>query len=573
LGGGGIGRFFISLLLSCASQAPPPGGPPDRTPPEVAQTWPAPDATRVPPDSGVRIRFSEAMDRRSAEASLFLSPAPQGGLKFRWRKDELEALPSGGLHPGRTYLVSVGTGSRDQAGNPLRASFDFAFSTGDLLGRGEIRGRVLPLDRGRSQVYVVAYELTGRGDPDPASDAPDYTTQAASDGAFRFPRLSPGRYRAFAFEDRDRDRACSRGVDPLSVPAGDALLTAPDAVALLGDLRPALRDTARATLTSARAADRTHVALRFSGPVAGPIDAAISGPSGPLSVLAVHLDPADPSRALLLTGEQAPGGTYRVEVGAVGAQHAAPLLPPLHPKEGGTFKGSGDPDRTPPRVAALRPRAGAENVHPDAPVEIVFSEPMRTAGVSPAWVASDTTEAPPGTFRWPAPDRLTFTPDAPWAPARLHRLLAEGRALADPSGNRLSGDIATDRQFVALSFTTLDSSRLGNIAGRVSAPEGAPPARVCLRAVHTDDPETEATAVLPQPGAFALSGLPAGRYEVTGFLDLNGDGEWTPGRPRPFFPSEPFGDLPEPVTVRPRWTTEDVEIRIETVRYVKGNVE
>ncbi|OGG49838.1 MAG: hypothetical protein A3F84_15785 [Candidatus Handelsmanbacteria bacterium RIFCSPLOWO2_12_FULL_64_10] len=555
--GGWVCPFIIFLLLSCASQAPPPGGPPDRTPPEVAQTRPAPDATRVAPDSGVRIRFSEAMDRRSAEASFFLSPAPQGGLKFRWRKDEMEVLPPGGLHPGRTYLVSVGTGSRDEAGNPLRASFDFAFSTGDLIGRGEIRGRVLSIDKGRSQVYIVAYELTGRGDPDPASDAPDYTTQAASDGAFRFPRLSPGRYRAFAFEDRDRDRSCSPGVDPLSVPAGDALLTESDAVALLGDLRPALRDTARATLTSARAADRTHVALRFTGPVAGPLDAAISGPSGPLSVLAAHLDPADPSRALLLTGEQTPGGTYRVE-------RLSGLSRVEIPKEGGAFKGSGDPDRTPPRIAALRPMAGAENVRPDAPVEIVFSEPMRTTGVSPAWIASDTTEAPPGTFRWPAPDRLTFTPDAPWTPARLHRLLAEG--LTDPSGNRLSGDIAP-------SFTTVDSSRLGGIAGRVSASEGAPPARVCLRAVRVDDPDTEATAILPQPGAYALSGLPAGRYDVTVFLDLNGDGEWTPGRPRPFAPSEPFGDLTEPVTVRPRWTTEDVEIRIETVRYVKGNVE
>lgn len=546
----------MCLLLSCASQAPPPGGPPDRTPPEVAQTWPASDATRVPPDSGVRIRFSEAMDRRSAEASFFLSPAPQGGLKFRWRGDEMEARPSQGLHPGRTYLVSVGTGSRDQAGNPLRASFTFAFSTGDLLHRGEVRGRVLPLDRGRSQVYVVAYALTGESDPDPASDAPDYTTQAASDGAFRFPRLSPGRYRVFAFEDRDRDRTCSREVDPLCVPPADAHLTEPDAVALLGDLRPALRDTARVTLTSARAADRTHVALRFSGPVAGPIDAAISGPSGPLSVLAAHLDPADPSRALLLTGEQTRGGTYRVER----------LSGVEIPKEEGTFRGSGDPDQTPPRVVALRPKAGAENVRPDAPVEIVFSEPMKTTGVSPAWVSSDTTEAPAGTFRWPAPNRLTFAPDAPWPPARLHRLLIEGRTLADPAGNRLPGH-------VALSFTTVDSGRLGAIAGRVSVPYGAPLAQVRLRAVRLDDPETEATAILPQPGAFALSGLAGGRYEVTGFLDLNGDGVWTPGRPRPFAPSEPFGDLPEPVAVRPRWTTEGVEIRIETVRYMKGKVE
>ncbi|MSS72400.1 MAG: hypothetical protein EXS64_13050 [Candidatus Latescibacteria bacterium] len=547
----------IFLLSSCASQAPPSGGPPDRTPPEVVQTWPAPDATNIAPDREIRLRFSEPMDRRSVEESFFLSPAPQGGLKFQWRGDELGVLPAGGFHPGRTYLVSVGTGSRDEAGNPARASYDFAFSTDDRIDRGEIRGHVLSLDGGRSQVYVVAYELTGRDDPDPASDAPDYTTQPASDGAFRFPRLSPGRYRVFAFEDRDRDRSCSSGVDPLAVPAGDVLLTEPDAVALLGDLRTTFRDTVRATLTSARALDRTHVALRFSRPIAGPMDAALSGRAGPLGVLAAHLDPADSSRALLLTAEQTPGEVYRFErLSSAGASEVE------LPKERGTFKGSGDPDRTPPRVTLLRPKVGAEEVPLDATVEAVFSEPMRTTGAPPAWIASDTTGTPPGIFRWSAPDRLTFTPVAPWAPARLHRLVGDPRNLTDPAGNRLSGDLA-------LSFTALDSSRLGGIAGRLSVPGDAPAGQVCLRAVRAGGPEGEATAFLPKPGDYTLSGLPPGRYEMSGFLDLNGDGQWTAGRPRPFIPSEPFGSPPGPVEVRPRWTTDDVEIRIEIVRYVK----
>jgi uncharacterized protein (DUF2141 family) len=508
----------------------------------VVQTWPAPDATGVAPDQEIRVRFSEAMDRRSVEESFFLSPAPQGGLKFQWRGDDLAVLPAGGFHPGRTYLVSVGTGSRDEAGNPARASHDFAFSTDDRIDRGEVRGRVLPLEGARSQVYVIAYALADQGgsDPDPTSDAPDYTTQPASDGAFRFPRLSPGRYRVFAFEDRDRDRACSAGTDPLAVPPGDILLTEPDAVALLGDLRATVRDTTRAALTAARAIDRTHVALRFSRPIAGPIDVALSGPSGPLHVLAVHLDPADSSRALLLTAEQTPGAAYRVE--------------------GETFKGSGAPDRTPPRVAVLRPQAGAEEVPLDATLEIVFSEPMRTDGAPPAWIVSDTTGAPAGTFRWSAPDRLRFTPAAPWAPARRHRLVGDARDLVDPAGNRLSRDLA-------FAFTTLDSGRLGGISGHIAVPEGAPPGPICLRAVRAGGPE--GGTLLPGPGAYALSGLPPGRYDLSGFLDLNHDGQWTAGRPRPFLPSEPFAGPPGPVEVRPRWTTDGVEIRIEIVRYVK----
>ena len=232
------------FLLACASQAPPSGGPPDRTPPEVVETLPAEDAISIAPDQHIRIQFSEQMDRRSAEQSLFLSPVPQDGLKFNWHGQEMRAAPVGGLRTGRTYLVSVGAGSRDESGNPMKASYDFAFSTGAHIDRGEIRGRVLPLDAGRSQVYVVLYDLESRpADPDPGSNAPEYTTQAGADGTFRFPRLSTGRYRAFAFEDRDRDRLYTPGADPLSVPPADVHLEVPDAVAGLGALRPVVRDT------------------------------------------------------------------------------------------------------------------------------------------------------------------------------------------------------------------------------------------------------------------------------------------------------------------------------------------
>ena len=168
--------------MGCASQAPPPGGPPDRTPPGVTATLPPADATRIPLDRPIRIRFSEGMDRRSAETSLFVSPAPPGGLRFRWRGDEMEITPVGGLAPGRTYLISVGSGSRDEAGNGMRTSHDFAFSTGDRIDRGEIRGRVLASGGNPSQVYVLAYDVASGREPDPRSDPPDYVTQAGADG-------------------------------------------------------------------------------------------------------------------------------------------------------------------------------------------------------------------------------------------------------------------------------------------------------------------------------------------------------------------------------------------------------
>ena len=53
---------------------PPPGGPLDKTPPRVIDTVPADDSVRVGLDTPIRIRFSEAMDRRSVERGVICFP-------------------------------------------------------------------------------------------------------------------------------------------------------------------------------------------------------------------------------------------------------------------------------------------------------------------------------------------------------------------------------------------------------------------------------------------------------------------------------------------------------------------
>jgi len=138
--------------------------------------------------------------------------------------------------------------------------------------------------------------------------------------------------------------------------------------------------------------------------------------------------------------------------------------------------------------------------------------------------------------------------------------------MTDDAGNPLAGD-------VGLSFETADSSLLGGIAGRLHGAENGPSGTFFLKAALVADPNVGSATTLSRPGAFSLPGLPPGRYQVSAFLDTNGDGVWTPGQPAPFVPSEPYSNPTEPVTVRSRWTTDGVEIRIETVRYIKENAE
>ena len=138
-----MGLLFFG---ACARQMPPPGGPPDETPPRVIATVPADDSVRVALDTPIRIRFSEPMDRQTVERAVFVSPQGSKEPEFRWRGRELEIRLSDGLQADRTYLVTVGQESADEWRNRMRASFSFGFATGERVNRGELHGRVLASD-------------------------------------------------------------------------------------------------------------------------------------------------------------------------------------------------------------------------------------------------------------------------------------------------------------------------------------------------------------------------------------------------------------------------------------------
>jgi uncharacterized protein (DUF2141 family) len=68
---------------------------------------------------------------------------------------------------------------------------------------------------------------------------------------------------------------------------------------------------------------------------------------------------------------------------------------------------------------------------------------------------------------------------------------------------------------------------------------------------------------------YSFPELPRGSYTISAFIPSdskkpNPERQWNPGSIEPFQPAEPFGFYPEKVTVRPRWTTEHIDIRITT---------
>ncbi len=519
--------LFFSFLIACARQMPPPGGPLDKTPPRVIDTVPADDSVRVGLDTPIRIRFSEAMDRRSVERALFISPQGADEPAFRWRGDVLEVRLPHGLQADRTYLITVGQESADEWRNRMRASYSFGFATGDRLNRGELNGRVLKSKEERGQVFVWAYDLSVVMAPDPGSDRPTYVTQPDETGDFVLPRLGSGNYRIFAFGDQNNDRTYSSG-DLLALPPGDVALTDEGRVRL-GDLKLAVRDTSAPALVAARTPDQQHVLMRFDEPVRV-LGVEISG----LSVLEIYQDPADSSGVGLITEPQTQGAKYKARVDVAdrwGNRDATDVM----------VRGDGTRDRRAPEVLVRIPAENAEHVLPTAVIRMLFSDAMRVDAVSDFWVASDSTVVPQGRFEWVAPNHLVFIPDSLWTSGETVRLIGNRERLLDTGGNVLSEPIS----FV---FSVMDTAALGHISGTTSSLD-----MVIWVEGLTHDFFGEQVL---QDTTFSLANLLPGAYRISGYLDRDRNGQWMSGQVHPFVPAEPLIVQADTVEVRARWETE-----------------
>ena len=519
--------LFFCFLIACARQMPPPGGPLDKTPPRVVDTVPADDSVRVGLDTPIRIRFSEAMDRRSVERALFISPQGAEAFDFKWRGDVLEVRLPDGLQADRTYLVTVGQESADEWRNRMRASHSFGFATGDRLNCGELNGRVLKSKEERGQVFVWAYDLSVVTAPDPGRDRPTYVTQPDETGHFVLPRLGSGNYRMFAFGDQNNDRTYSSG-DLLALPPGDVVLTDEGRVRL-GDLKLAVRDTSTPALVVARTPDQQHVLMRFDEPVR------VWGVEiTNLSVLEIYQDPVDSSGVGVITEPQTQGVEYRMRADVAdrwGNRDTTDVM----------VRGDGTRDRRAPEVLARVPAENAENILPTAVIRMLFSDAMHVDGVSDFWIASDSTVVPQGHFEWVAPNHLVFTPDSLWMSGETIRLIGNRERLLDIGGNVLSEPIS----FV---FSVRDTAALGRVSGTTSSSDVV----IWVEGLTHDFFREQVL----RDTTFSLTNLLPGTYRISGFLDRDRNGQWMSGQAHPFLPAEPLIARADTVEVRARWETE-----------------
>lgn len=554
---------FIAAILTggCAGQVSPSGGPADTTPPTIIRTVPDTNAVRVR-DNSIELEFSEYVDRRSVEESIFISPYV-GELEFDWSGTAVTVQFSQKLKKNTTYVVNIGTDVVDiRARNRMAIGYTLAFSTGDSIDHGFIGGRVF--DEKPEGVMIFAYVLANYGldTLDPSKVKPDYIMQTGKNGLFNLSNIAYGRYRVIAVRDQYKNLLYDKQVDQYGVTVGDTAVTF--ARPRVTDLwfRLSQEDTTKPFLTNAKPANNRHLMMRFSEP----LDSISFGKAvfwvvdtltlKPIPLVLSSLSSSAPSLVDLITGATLDSGVaYRCTARGIFDRAGNPVDTA---NSSLVFEGTANPDTIHPGAFVEGIADSARGIPQGQVFGIDFSEPVQHAPLESAVVLEDSAKSRvASTLRWLNASDLQLASTAPLKSMAWYRIVVAMDSVRDYVGNTWKDST------LAVRFQTLDLRTTGTVEGVVVDDEmerGRGPIHVTASSVDLTPPQ-EKTVRLSEPGSFTFDQLSEGKYTLRGFRDADSSGIYSFGRPFPFVPSERFAVLSDTIKVRARWGVEGVVLK------------
>jgi hypothetical protein len=565
--------FPIAWFLSCARQGFPPGGSEDKTPPEVVATVPLQHAVNVPVGQAVTIEFSEPVNEKGAVDNLFIVPIPARWPEVTWKSGgRIVTLRfPAALRTNATYVITIGSKTVDRQNNPMKDSYILAFSTGETIESGRIRGRVIPYHwLGKSPenvagVDVAAYRVgegapsdslsktTGSAshDPDPRTDVPDYATQTNSDGTFTLNGLSNARYRLFAIGDRDRNGFYTVGEDMIGVAPDDVILAAGDSLALAPQIAVSEADTAMVQLMSVRPLDRNRIEVFFDREIdPAHIEMSIEG----CSIAGWFVPSEDPKRLIVATSDQEEGKKYPIAALNVVSRDGVPLAPTV-PQ---VFPGTARADTAALEITDWRPKTLAPG-HDS--IRLVFNRVLAVSDTAKHVIGDASGEDI--LVERAGPNVLLLAPRAEWKENTAYLVSLNREEVRGAGGNRLTGPGAQ------LAFRVVPSDTLGTIGGTITDTggrlsgagnrKGAAADAVYRLAFRHLETETERKLEVKGPSSWSAGPVLPGRYVAYGFRDDDGDGKVGRGSVAPFRAAEPAYAVPDTITVVSRRTTDSIQ--------------
>ncbi|NIW80729.1 MAG: hypothetical protein GWN16_15265 [Calditrichae bacterium] len=541
----------LQLYNACAVRKAPPGGPPDKTPPQVVRTFPSADSTNVRQLEHLEIEFDEAIDQTSVQKQIWLLPELPNGFEIEWKgSDKLRIVPNDSLETNQTYLLTIGTGVSDIRRNNLDQPIVLPFSTGPIIDQGKISGRVVA-ERTKG-VFIYAYQISDTFSAQTVfKGKPRYYTQVGKDGRYQIRYLKSAPYRLYALDDQTGDRLYTLEADQIGIPFMDLELDSTKQQYDYINFTLIREDTTGPKLLRTQSVNNQKIEIVFDE---GLIDSQQfdiqiidSLQEEPLQIYGEEPDISDPAKLLVYTAVQEKV-LYKGTINPV-RDEAGNLSDSVPSKF--KFTGKPEPDTTTVRLIEIIPRQQQKNVAYDSDVQLTFSYPVDTVTLRENFQLIDQDSiGVAGNWRFRSLSAPRFVPDTLLKKGQTYTL-----ALNLVNVRNVFGQAFGDSTYIH-QFTTWDWSQLGEISGEVTVSKKD--WKRAIIEVTTLSGRKVASVAAEVGKSYQISFLPDGQYFLQAKMDVNQNGRYDKGQSLPFQFAEPFIEYQDTVKVRKRWTTEGI---------------
>jgi len=541
----------LAVLLGCAAQGPPGGGPEDRTGPILVSSIPENGRVNVSRKTDIVMTFSENIDPRSAENSLEITPAPPRLPVVKVNRKRITIEYPDSLAENTTYIISFGRNIRDYQKNYSEQNIRLAFATGDSIDEGSLSGQVFDIPQ-KHKPQVWAFRTTDVFPDSLLGLQPDYKTAVEPNGSFRLSNLARGEYRLLAISAETARIALIDENCLFGIPARDPIRIAHRSAAVAGiNFR-----LSRFYLKPFKLLKTTQIEDKVTLLFSRPLDpekyiAADIRINNDALLQSFWLDRTDPKALLVKARGVVPGQQYTLTVDSLFDDRGNELIDTAT----ALFTYTAAEDTIAPKIIKTYPAGGSKNIPRDTHIRIFFDEAVRLEITDSLAVIMDKDSNRVGfEYRQDDANSIRLMPESPLASATEYRLQLDCSDWTDLSGNCFEDSL------FSMTFQTVDANSFGSISGKVEIADSLAE-RVMLTCVPVKEEWRPVTVAVPESGAYLVAALLPGDYRIEIWEDRNGNGRWDPGRIRPFQPAEPYRSYPEKISVRARWETAEVNWR------------
>ena len=193
---------YAILICTCATPVGPTGGPRDDKGPQILFTQPETGTTNFD-GNDVVFYFDEYVKRASIKNNITIEPDFGASYSTKWKKKRLTIRFDDPLPDSTTIILTLSGSVTDTKNNKIGAPKIIAFSTGDVIDKASIKGKIrnAKSGAGEAEKRVALYKT-----PINLKKPYNYTAETDTGGNFMFSYLKEGNYKAFYFDDRNRNK-------------------------------------------------------------------------------------------------------------------------------------------------------------------------------------------------------------------------------------------------------------------------------------------------------------------------------------------------------------------------------